>query len=134
MKSTGAKNARQDTRKNVGAMPLTKVCDKWLPIVLRHGDGTMWWCRHNIGIMEHHLKNRKEVKAFKERHANRVQSSEEYMCLAGICNSFRFRDNVNNPGPGWYCEHGFTISTITKLALDNLVGWHYNYTKDKEAL
>jgi len=109
------------------------VCDSWFPLALRHGDGTLWWCKHHMGIMEHHLKNRKEIKKFKERHARKVEETTSYKLLSSICD-FRFRSGVANPGDGWYCKHGFTIASLTELALDNLTGWHYNYTKDKEEL
>ncbi len=110
---------------------LGKVCDWWFPILLRHGEGTMWWCRHNIGIVN---LSPAGCADFKERHEEKVQRLHHEARLISICGSFTYRGDIVNPGPGWYCEHGFLVGSLTPHGLDNLVGWHANYLKDKEEL
>ncbi len=108
---------------------MRELCDGWVPILLRHDAGIMWWCKHHIGF----IKGGSESD-FMERHIKKVQQSEEYEQLKSICVSFIWRHDLENIGDGWHCEHGFHISTVTELALDNLHGWHYNHIKDKEEL
>ena len=116
-------------RSKAAGRRLGKICGRWFPIHLRHGGGTMWWCEHNIGIVD-----LAAYADFEERHAEIVQRVQEYERLGTICHTFLYRNGVHNPGDGWYCAHGFLIATLSELALENLAIWHASYLKDKRGL
>ncbi len=67
---------------------------------------------------------------------NMNEETQRYLAdrsLKEICPSFTFSVQHRNPGPGWFCNHGFFITDpLQDRVIEDLTDRHALYLADKE--